>query len=271
MLGDQNQYSTFAQGFQGSGSINLRGLGPTRTLVLLNGKRTFQSPGDGFVDTQLIPLFAIERVEILKDGAAATYGSDAIAGVANFITRQNFDGVELQGEYTFVPGSDGDYRVAALVGQDFGDVNIMFGAGYQHRSELPTTERDFAVRSFEENPSAYSAFATPGLFTAIFAGDNPATPDVTESFFPASRVDSGCEDVGGTLFGVCRFSFIPFNNIVEETERYQVFGSADVDLTDRLELHLEGLWARTELDSLNYSAILSAASRSKGLGLPKRL
>ena len=86
-LGDTNQFSTDAQGFQGVGSLNLRGLGPQRTLVLVNGKRTIQSPGSGFVDTQLIPLFALERIEILKDGAAATYGSDAIAGVANFITR----------------------------------------------------------------------------------------------------------------------------------------------------------------------------------------
>jgi len=61
-LGDSNQFSTDAQGFQGVGSLNLRGLGPQRTLVLLNGKRTILSPGAGFVDTQLMPLFALERI-----------------------------------------------------------------------------------------------------------------------------------------------------------------------------------------------------------------
>ena len=91
VLGDSNQFSAAAQGFQGNGSINLRSLGSTRTLVLFNGRRTIQAPGDGFADTQLVPLFALDRIEILKDGAAATYGSDAIAGVANFVTKQNFD------------------------------------------------------------------------------------------------------------------------------------------------------------------------------------
>ncbi|MEZ5681707.1 MAG: TonB-dependent receptor plug domain-containing protein [Erythrobacter sp.] len=170
VLGDTNQFSTDSQGFQGNGSINLRGLGQTRTLVLLNGKRMIQAPGDGFTDTNLIPLFALQRVEILKDGAAATYGSDAIAGVANFITRTNFDGVELAGEYTFIDDSDGNYNVSALVGKSFGDVNIMLGAGWQHRSELATTARDYTSQSYDENASGYSALATPGLFAVTYIG-----------------------------------------------------------------------------------------------------
>lgn len=94
VLGDSNQFSTAAQGQVGAGTINLRGLGSLRTLVLLNGRRTTASPGagSGGVDTNLLPSAAIGRVEVLKDGAAATYGSDAISGVVNFITRKNFEG-----------------------------------------------------------------------------------------------------------------------------------------------------------------------------------
>ena len=118
-LGDTNQFSTDAQGFQGVGSLNLRGLGPQRTLVLLNGKRTILSPGAGFVDTQLMPLFALERIELLKDGAGSTYGSDAIAGVANFITRSTFTGLEVQGDYNFIDGSDDNYSLSALAGSSW--------------------------------------------------------------------------------------------------------------------------------------------------------
>ena len=143
-LGDSNQFSTDAQGFQGVGSLNLRGLGPQRTLVLLNGKRTILSPGAGFVDTQLMPLFALERIELLKDGAGSTYGSDAIAGVANFITRSTFTGFEFQGDYNFIDGSDDNYSLSGLAGFELGDSgNLVFGAGWQHRSELGTPQRDF--------------------------------------------------------------------------------------------------------------------------------
>jgi len=171
VLGDSNQFSTNAQGNQGLGSINLRGLGPTRTLVLFTGRRTLTAPGavgGGFGDTNSIALFALDRIEILKDGAAATYGSDAIAGVANFVTKKGFEGVQVQGDYEFIDGSDGNYTGSILVGQNFGDLNIMAGFGWQHRSELPTTARDYGFQPYSVNPSAWSALATPGFF--IFPG-----------------------------------------------------------------------------------------------------
>ncbi|MEC8178541.1 MAG: TonB-dependent receptor plug domain-containing protein, partial [Pseudomonadota bacterium] len=135
VLGDSNQYG--AGGSLGVGSINLRSLGRERTLVLFNGRRFATEPGDGAADTNLIPLFALDRIEVLKDGAASTYGSDAIAGVANFVTRRDFEGIEVAGDYEFVNGSDDNYRVSALAGFDLGAANLMIGAGWQHRSELP--------------------------------------------------------------------------------------------------------------------------------------
>jgi iron complex outermembrane recepter protein len=112
VLGDSNQFSVAAQGRSGGGTINIRGLGAQRTLVLMNGRRF----AGGTADTNLIPVAAIGRVEILKDGAAATYGSDAIGGVANFITRKNVSGFEVQGDYRYVPGSDGDFTASILYG-----------------------------------------------------------------------------------------------------------------------------------------------------------
>ena len=146
VLGDSNQFSTAAQGQVGAGTINLRGLGSLRTLVLQNGRRTVASAGagSGGVDTNLLPVAAIGRVEVLKDGAAATYGSDAIAGVVNFITRKNLSGLEVSADYRFVDGSNGDYSGSLAYGWVSDNANVLITAGYQHRSELSTLERDWA-------------------------------------------------------------------------------------------------------------------------------
>lgn len=270
VLGDSNQFSTAAQGFQGSGSINLRGLGPTRTLVLFNGRRTMQSPGDGFTDTQLIPLFALDRVEILKDGAAATYGSDAIAGVANFVTRQGFEGFEVQGDYEFVDGSDGNWTMSALAGFQWGDLNLMAGVGWQHRSELGTLERDFTREPYTVNPSGYSALGSPGLYAVTYLDIDPVTFQVTGSdtrFAP----EPGCTALGGTPgstsgLPICRFTYVPFDNLVEEEDRYQAYIQADVDLSDRLRFFAEGLYAKTDLESLAYSPAFPPTQGPLGSG-----
>ncbi|MDP3460410.1 MAG: TonB-dependent receptor plug domain-containing protein, partial [Hyphomonas sp.] len=178
VLGDTNQFDGRAQGSEGSGTINLRGLGASRTLVLLDGKRLAPNPfafaGNGSVDTNILPLAAVGRIEILKDGAAATYGSDAVAGVVNFITRSGFEGFEVGGDYNFVDGSDGDYTVNAVGGwtTDFG--NFLLAAGYQHRSELASTERDWALRDFLGNPQGgWSLVGNPGSFLPVGAAFTP--------------------------------------------------------------------------------------------------
>ena len=241
VFGDSNQFSPTAQGQQGFGSVNLRGLGSTRTLVLFNSRRSLTAPGavgGGFGDTNSIPLFALDRVEILKDGAAATYGSDAIAGVANFITKKGFEGIELQGDYDFIKGSDGNYTASILVGQNFGDANIMVGFGWQHRSELASTDRSYGFQPYAVNPAAWSALATPGLFIIPGVG---------------ARSDVGCAELGGTPDGFCRFSFIPFDNLVEDEDRYQAYVQADVDLTDTVRFRGEFTYARTDLDGIGTS------------------
>jgi len=111
---------TFGNGFAGGGAgISLRGLGAGSTLVLLNGRRmaTYGLADDGqkvFTDLSTIPLDAVERIDILKDGASAIYGSDAIAGVVNIILRSDFNGAILRGSYGLSGDSDGDQRKATL-------------------------------------------------------------------------------------------------------------------------------------------------------------
>ena len=254
VLGDTNQFDGRAQGSEGSGTVNLRGLGSSRTLVLLDGKRLAPNPfafaGNGSVDTNILPLAAVGRIEILKDGAAATYGSDAVAGVVNFITRTGFEGFEVGGDYKFVDGSDGDYTVNAVGGwnTDFG--SFLLAAGYQHRSELAATERDWAVRDFLENPQGgWSLVGNPGAFApraANFAATGPV------------QRDPGCGTVGGIPLvtagnAVCGFQFTPFDNIVEEENRYQVLGKADFELSEKHNLSLQAFYSATEVPKIAFS------------------
>ena len=107
-LGETNQFDTRGgQAAEGVVTVNLRGLGAARTLVLINNKRHVATESIG-VDISAVPTIAIGRVEILKDGAAATYGSDAIGGVVNFITRSDFEGLEFSGSHMNIADSDGD-------------------------------------------------------------------------------------------------------------------------------------------------------------------
>lgn len=254
VLGDTNQFDGRAQGSEGSGTVNLRGLGASRTLVLLDGKRLAANPfafaGSGAVDTNILPLAAIGRIEILKDGAAATYGSDAVAGVVNFITRTDFDGFEVGGDYKFVDGSDGDYSVNAVGGWDTDFGNFLLAAGYQHRSELATTERDWAIRDYLGNPQGgWSLVGNPGALLPVSAAFSPTG---------GVRRDPGCGVIGGELHfsgatPVCGFQFTPFDNIVEEENRYQVLGKADFELSDKHNFSLQAFYSATEVPQIAFS------------------
>lgn len=272
VLGDSNQYG--AGGSQGVGSINLRSLGRERTLVLFNGRRFATEPGDGAADTNLIPLFALDRIEVLKDGAASTYGSDAIAGVANFVTRRNFEGFEVAGDYEFVDGSDGNYRLSGLAGFNLGAANLMIGAGWQHRSELPTTERSFTQVPYADNPTGWSFLSNPGLYAPV--GVIPGVGATTVGLAVDGNQLDACESLGGiegvfprgnaSPLPVCRYSYIPFVNLIEEEDRYQVYAQLTANLSDDLRFTAEALYSHTELKDLGYSPSYPPTQGPRGPG-----
>ena len=244
IIGDANQFDARAQGNEGVASINLRGLGPQRTLVLLNGKRIVQSGGSGIpiVDVNLIPSSAIGRIEVLKDGAAATYGSDAIAGVVNFITRTNQDGFKASADYRYINGSKGDYGGAVSYGHNGDTARFFVSAGYQKRSELQTVDRDFVIRPYPENPQ--------GGFTG---GGNPGNFDFNGPVGGLSfRADQGCTALGGfrSLPGSttdrCFNQYGLFGNLVEPEERFQLFSDAEIEFSDTVKLRVNALWGHSE-------------------------
>ena len=240
VIGDANQFDARSQGAEGVASVNLRGLGPQRTLVLLNGKRVV-SAGTGVpvVDINLIPQQSIGRIEILKDGAAATYGSDAIAGVVNFITRSNQEGFQAQGDYRYIRGSSGDYTGALSYGHTGDGFQVFASFGYQHRSELRTTDRDFAVQPFANNPQGgFSGGGSPGNFD--FNG-----PLVGGSAF---STDLGCTSLGGfrSLAGSttdrCATNFGQFDNLIEPEDRYQAYVEGKFDLASNVSFKVTALY-----------------------------
>jgi len=156
--GETNQFQS--NGLEGTANVNLRGLGAGRNLVLLNGRRNVWSPYDVseqrqlFVDINMIPAVALGRVELLKDGAAATYGSDAISGVVNFITRNDFEGFEAALSHKDIDGSDGDQDLGLIWGHDFGSTHVMASFGYSKRNQLQVKERDWAVQDYGNKGNA---------------------------------------------------------------------------------------------------------------------
>ena len=247
-IGESNRFLGTAAG---TATVNLRGFGSARTLVLMNGRRMADSPtaiAGGAADINFIPTAATGRIEILRDGAAATYGSDAVGGVVNFITRKDLDGFEISGNYSYIDESKGDYDINAAYGWVGERGNILVTAGYRRRSELRTTERDWAVRPFAENFfGGWSTASNPGVFTTGTAAQL-ATGSFSQSF-----LDNGCTELGGTLVSAaapasgCRFQFTQFDNLVNDEYHYSLYAEANFEFTDNLTGHFEALWARHDV------------------------
>ena len=135
-------------GGEGVENIDLRGLGPSRTLVLLNGRRAGPAGtrgGVGAFDLNVIPQDAIQSVEILKTGASSVYGSDAIAGVVNLITKKDLRGLQVRGFGNFAQHGGGEeYSLSGLYGLGLGDRgHLMISAGYYNRNALTRGDRSF--------------------------------------------------------------------------------------------------------------------------------
>ena len=251
-LGESNRYN----GGAGTASINLRGFGSSRTLVLMNGHRLADSAQAAFqgggADINFIPQAALGRVELLKDGAAATYGSEAIGGVVNFITRRDLDGFEINADYSAVKDTGGEYRGSVAYGWKGDSGNILLTAGYRHRSRLDAQDRNWAVAPFESpNYGGWSGNSNPGNYVANSVGGAFAFRD------------NGCAELGGVLTNTvggfatpvnalnpvaansaCRFQFTNFNDIVNEEDHYQLYGEVNYELTDTLKFHGEVAWNR---------------------------
>ncbi|MEN7343653.1 MAG: TonB-dependent receptor, partial [Pseudomonadota bacterium] len=251
--GSQNNPDAFTQNSTtGTSNFNLRGLGVASTLVLLNGKRQVlvglpTNDGLNFVDTSgLVPMIAVDNIEILKDGAAALYGSDAVAGVVNFLTRDNFEGLELTADYQFVSdeGDASEYVIQGLYGAQGERSSIIAALSFTDRTPLTTAERRLSRPQDDTSnlggPGSYFIGATPfidptGCATSAIDGSNIGGS-------PLLLAPPGT--VPGLDIGLCRFDFGDFFNLQADETRLNGFAKGSYELTDAIVATAEFGFAR---------------------------
>ncbi len=236
-------------------SVNLRGIGPSRTLVLLNGRRQVYLParlsGGRFVDVNAFPSIALDRIEVVKEGASAVYGSDAVAGVANFLTRSDFEGLEVSGSHEYFAGA-GETHAGAIWGRRLGeDAHAVVSAEALVGQELHPEDRDWALRPFTSGGGAWSYTGNPGAFLFPRLTGNETIEEFTAALSDAQFggwggvfVDPRCTDFGGHREGeTCRFRYQQWDNLLQASRHVRTFAEVNGDLGDRSSYHVEALWA----------------------------
>ena len=235
-------------GGPGTAQINLRGLGAGATLVLLNGRRIVSSAAGitvPFVDISTIPLAVVERVEILKGGASAIYGSDAIAGVVNIITRKDWAGVMMQvdGRGTTASFDQREATASIALGASAGDLRMVGGLSYFRSNQLLAPKRDFTL---DEGPAGgqggnRSLAGQPGTF---IAGGLMPDPECAAAA-PGSRLDDS------PLGQFCTFSFNDFRALTDNAERVAIYMHGEYDLTNHTKLFIEANVSKSRTDAMS--------------------
>ena len=169
----------------GVSSANIRGLGADKTLVLLNGKRLPKDAVTGSVDMNLIPMSAVKRIEVLKDGASAVYGSDAVAGVVNFALKKNFEGVDFNTSFETTEEGDAEIWNGSLtLGGNFADDrgNVVVSMQYTERSALFADSRDISSVALTDAANADGSLFLEPFGSSGVPGTSIFTSGLPESF-----------------------------------------------------------------------------------------
>ena len=251
-----------SNGSNGTAQLDLRDLGPPRTLVLINGRRLGPgSPDQPAPDVNIIPPTLIQRVEVLTGGASSVYGSDAVAGVINFILDTRFEGIRVDGQASVfqhdndtlqairdaldargfayprgnaVDGGRQDINLA--VGHAFldGRAHVSLYGGYRKTSPLTQESRDYSACSLNFNPRKPDAYvcggspvSAPGNFVDNFGDVFQLGPDRT---FVSGSIDF--------------FNFAPWNFYQRSDDRYTAGGFADLELGSAVQPYVEVMWMK---------------------------
>ena len=230
----------------GSSYVNLRSLGTNRNIVLLDGVRIVPVDLLGRVDLNNIPLALVDRVDVLTGGASSTYGADAISGVINFITRNDFSGMELSVSDQITQRGDGNYLRADLtLGANFDDGrgNAVIGLGYQ------------------ESDPAYQGGDRPGSILALdstspgnlgLAGSSTTTPsrfDIGGGINPRQVSPDGTGLIDYNVAGI-PFNFNPYNVFQVPFKRYNLFSAGHYDIADGLTVYARGMYNNNTIDTI---------------------
>jgi outer membrane receptor protein involved in Fe transport len=260
-----SQGSNISNGATGTATVNLRGLGSVRTLVLVNGRRLM--PGDPrspVPDINFIPALAVDRIDVLTGGASSVYGADAVAGVVNFIMDTDFEGVRLDAQYSFFdhvnndnPGGIRDAIAARAVAAP-----AAFAAPNGHRADGGTVDASFLIGAgFDDGRGHVTAYATYRKQNQVLQRDrdysfcaaaNRTTPGPEGRLF---NCGGSATSANGTFFtnvgtfqvgpnrtfipGSTPFNFAPYNFFQRPDERYTFGAFANYEINDSIKPYLE--------------------------------
>jgi len=262
----------------GVSQFNIRNLGLGSTLTLINGKRAgiaavADASGTDFVDINQFPLAMIERIEVLTNGASATYGSQAVAGVANIITRKGMEGLELSGGYSTAEIDGWHVNMAAGSQFDKGGFNIYmthYEQGQQGRTEFPWLDNRLNGNGIPGRSRFLSGTGSPGSIERAILGANGEA----ESVSGAIRMpDADCEAAGGVIGdpadtglnpNTCRYNFADQVGVISEEKRNQMFAEFDWEISDGINYSVEASFSNNEIQRQNGGQLLATGKAKNG-------
>ncbi len=260
----------------GSSEVDLRNLGPSRVLVLVDGIRWINESSasgvSGSVDLNTIPLAIVERIEVLEDGASAIYGSDAIAGVVNIITKKKFDGADVHVKYGSYGHGGDETEGDATIGGSSDRFSGVFSASYSKSDRISSAEfsrNQFAVPGATSHGSSSGtlqgrfdfcdpriAAGTYGSCDGTTAGNSPDEYDITLNTGALPNYNGGNPVSGAGTYhnftAADRFNYAPFNLLLTPNERKSLFATAMYNINDSVALH--GKLMYSNRDSVNQAA-----------------
>lgn len=240
-------------GGSGASGVSLRGLGSNRTLILIDGQRVISG------DVNQIPANVIERIDVLLDGASSTYGSDAIAGVVNFIMRKDYQGAEFSFDYGISDRDDGERTGANFTfGQSTDRGSVVAGISYNKFDEVPAGNREFSASALYLYGGEVIAAGSSRVPTGrVFLPNSPNADGINlREFYGCASVTRIAGTDGTSLdnyrcyTGADAYNFQPLNVILTPQERTNVFALANYKLTDNVEAYLKTFVSRTSSASL---------------------
>lgn len=257
----------------GSGVVNvdLRDLGIERTLVLVNGRRFVAGvPGSSAVDLNAIPAAMIERAEVITGGQSAVYGSDAVAGVVNFIFKDDFEGFEASARFGVSDEGDNEETdISLFAGGNFADGkgNAIAYIGYTNQKAVFSRDRDrtdtdavsdvfFGGGIFEQREPFFSSFPPQGRFDVNGTGPSgdDFTFDSSGNLRPCFSTNGGtapaaCGAFAGQQIGPDGFNRMQFRTIALPTERFLFSSAMNYEVIDNVNFFLEGTYSKVETQS----------------------
>ena len=250
-----NVGSAVNNGNGGSSYVDLRGLGSTRNIVLLDGGRIVPADLAGRVDLNNIPLALVDRVDALTGAAVTTYGADAITGVVNFVTKRNFAGLDVAASNQITEKGDGYYfRGDVTLGANFDDGrgNAVISLGYQNADPVYQGDRDFSFFQVDSYSGAQGGSGT--TVPSRFTGTRPIDPVTGLPSTDPAVGNGGVRQIdpvtGRAVSTFAFFNFNPYNVFQTPFKRFNIFSQASYEVSDAVEVYGRGLFSKNTVDTI---------------------